>query len=831
MRKNSGFTLIELLIYLAIFAIAAGLLSGILAVFVRVQSQEAAGAELTQQLSFVQSTVQRLVREAVNIENPAGAASNSLILRMASPALDPTVISSDSDAIYLRQGTGAVNPLTSDRVRVSQFEVVKYENPGAHAVVQLDFSLTYNSQRVYQQITRGLKTSIGRVTAATFDDSLLPNTASNSFTIGNPTYPWRSLTLSNLLNLGQLTADPQSGQQNGSIYYNSVDNAFRGYKNLAWADLGVGWSASGNDIYNTNSGNVGIGINPPQYKLDVTGNFRVSDTSIFSGNATFSGNVGIGTINPAYKLEVNGNVSLGSALYTLGSSAQGGVDSYTKLMLHADGSDQGTSFTDSSSGAKTVTNTETYDSYTKLMLHMEGGGNSFTDSAASKTVTANGDVAQTTIPYLGSKSAVFDGSGDYLSLADSNDWDFGTGDFTVDFWVKFASIGANNALFDLGSYNANAGFSAYATAGNTIQIFTNGGSPIYAPIWNPSTNWHHIAMTRSGTSFRVFVDGTQSGSAVTNSVDIQAGSTGITIGDSPAGADPFGPGLNGWIDEFRVSKGIARWTANFTPPSSPYGKVYTVTGTKKFGTASGLFDGSGSYLSLADSADWDFWDADFTIDFWVRFNNKTGYQHFFQHHQDGSSYIEFFKEDSDKLQFRAVTGGVWKGNYITTSAPTINNNTWYHVAFVRNGNTPYIFLDGTSLSLYTWSSFATLGALSGNVYIGSDMLNGSPPPISFLNGYLDELRVSKGLARWTSNFTPPSVPYDSGTPGSTNVGIGTASPGYLLEVNGTLQAADFYSGDGTQGLTNSTSYWLCTDATCTAKCQATIKDGLITGCP
>ena len=63
-----------------------------------------------------------------------------------------------------------------------------------------------------------------------------------------------------------------------------------------------------------------------------------------------------------------------------------GVDSYTKLMLHADGSDQGTSFTDSSSGAKTVANAETYDSYTKLMLHTDGSGNSFTDSAASKSV-------------------------------------------------------------------------------------------------------------------------------------------------------------------------------------------------------------------------------------------------------------------------------------------------------------------------------------------------------------------------------------------------------------------------------------------------------------
>src|SRR3989344_8119790 len=373
MRKNSGFTLIELLIYLAIFAIAAGLLSGILAVFVRVQSQEAAGAELTQQLSFVQSTVQRLVREAVNIENPAGTASSSLILRMTSPSLDPTIISSDSDAVYLQQGGGAVNPLTSDRVKIAQFEVVKYENPGAHAVVQLDFSLTYNSQRAYQQITRGLKTSIGRVTAATFDDSLLPNTAPNSFTIGNQTYPWNSLTLSNLLNLGQLTADPQAGQQNGSIYYNSVDNAFRGYKNLAWADLGVGWSASGNDIYNTNLGNVGIGTASPAAKLHidqadatqdaertalsiyrnglgfgtyslVTNYFSNDYLAIKTGSGDYAlaiknanGNVGIGTTSPGSTagvtkvLEIANNANVGLVLSTLGARREIYTDSNNAL--------------------------------------------------------------------------------------------------------------------------------------------------------------------------------------------------------------------------------------------------------------------------------------------------------------------------------------------------------------------------------------------------------------------------------------------------------------------------------------------------------------------
>ena len=92
-----------------------------------------------------------------------------------------------------------------------------------------------------------------------------------------------------------------------------------------------------------------------------------------------------------------------------------GVDSYTKLMLHADGSDQGTSFTDSSTTPKTVTNTETYDSYTKLMLHME---NNVTDSAAGKTVTNNNVTFSNSVYKMGGYSGVFNGSNAYLFLAD-----------------------------------------------------------------------------------------------------------------------------------------------------------------------------------------------------------------------------------------------------------------------------------------------------------------------------------------------------------------------------------------------------------------------------
>ena len=86
------------------------------------------------------------------------------------------------------------------------------------------------------------------------------------------------------------------------------------------------------------------------------------------------------------------------------SADQNGIDSYTKLMLHADGSDQGTSFTDSSATPKTVTDTETYDSYTKLMLHME---NNVTDSAAGKTVTNNNVTFSSSVYKMGGYSGVF----------------------------------------------------------------------------------------------------------------------------------------------------------------------------------------------------------------------------------------------------------------------------------------------------------------------------------------------------------------------------------------------------------------------------------------
>ena len=192
------------------------------------------------------------------------------------------------------------------------------------------------------------------------------------------------------------------------------------------------------------------------------------------------------------------------------------------------------------------------------------GSTSFPDSSAtSATVTASGNAqVDTAQSKFGGASCLLDGSGDQLSVADNAAWDFGTGDFAIDFWVRFNSVASfpqtyfsRNNFSEMRLQNDDA---------NTIVLFLM-GSEILSRAWTPSTGtWYHIAITRSGTDLRLFIDGVQQGATVTNSTNV-SGSSAILIGQT-AGVNT----VNGWIEEFRISKGAARWTANFTPPTTAY---------------------------------------------------------------------------------------------------------------------------------------------------------------------------------------------------------------------------------------------------------------------
>lgn len=221
----------------------------------------------------------------------------------------------------------------------------------------------------------------------------------------------------------------------------------------------------------------------------------------------------------------------------------GGNDSFTKLLLHSDGADAGTTFIDSSASANTMT----------------AVGNAQIDTAQS---------------VFGGCSMLLDGTGDRVTTPDSASWNFGAGDFTVDLRVRWRTTptGVQTMIAQYDSSGANQrSWQIYWGSSNLNFLYSTNGTGSIGPItfsWSPSSaTWYHVAISRSGNNLRAFIDGTQIGTTQTLSSTLFNSTAVLTIGDnSGGGTQPW----DGWLDEIRVSTGTARWTANFTPPAGPY---------------------------------------------------------------------------------------------------------------------------------------------------------------------------------------------------------------------------------------------------------------------
>jgi hypothetical protein len=216
-----------------------------------------------------------------------------------------------------------------------------------------------------------------------------------------------------------------------------------------------------------------------------------------------------------------------------------GIDSFTMLLLHCDGTDASTTFTDSSTDGVNSPHT------------MTANGNAQIDTAQSKFGTASG---------------LFDGTGDYVDATSSADFGFGTGDFTFDFWIRFATVA------DTHYFISRTGGSQFIFWFNGSNLFLyNGASNFLSNAWSPSANtWYHLEWDRSGSNNYMFIDGVQQGATTSDSTDYGASGT-LSVSNVTTSS------VNGWMDEVRISKGIARHTANFTPESSAYSVASTST--------------------------------------------------------------------------------------------------------------------------------------------------------------------------------------------------------------------------------------------------------------
>lgn len=421
------------------------------------------------------------------------------------------------------------------------------------------------------------------------------------------------------------------------------------------------------------------------------------------------------------------------------------------------------------------------DEYTKLLLHADGD---LSDSHHNLTYKGGVKFDYVATP-VGNGAYYFDGTNDYIEIPDSDDWNFGSSDFCIEAWVKADDIIGFRVWQQEQDFDNRHGLVYESTYGLSYLVRQDETAIIWAKgTFSPVVDtWYHVAVTRSGNTFRIFVDGSD--------VTYEGGSNSSTIpnfsGSCYVGARS-GAGiwtnLNGNISDLRITKGDARYTSNFTPPterlaadastvlllsgSGDYGttghSIATYNGVKessdnyKFGSGAFYFDGSNDYLSVPDSDDWNFGSGDFTIDCWLKRTSTGAVQPIISQRDGPTDYPFWFVRfnSNDKLYLHSRDASnfheIWEENTATIADTTI----WHHIAFVRNSGIVTLYVDGTS------SPISTSFTLNHQWADSNTSLNiGKEYTTDLFQGYIDELRISKGIARWTSDFDVPTKEYGS----------------------------------------------------------------------
>jgi hypothetical protein len=488
---------------------------------------------------------------------------------------------------------------------------------------------------------------------------------------------------------------------------------------------------------------------------------------------------------------------------TLGSTAvvtqSTNVFTVTPSSTAADGGTFSLTFT-ASDGINVATSTSAFilsftvanSRYTTLLATAvsTGDNNNITDASSSNhTITVAGDThAGTFSPYRhGGYSVEFDGDGDYLQTTLSET--IGTSQFTIECWVRMSTVGGPEGVFGIDT-------TALPSSANGLAVFTR--SSTYSYNWgflcngtqtNSSTapsagTWYHLALVRDSNNLvTMYIDGTSIASST------EAGSIGgdvLTIGIYWTGTF----GWNGNIQDFRIIKGTAVYTANFTPPTQsltaitntslltchlPYiadgssnAHTITVNGnvtTNPFihydhaeydtGTHGGSvhFDGTGDWLAASSgSTDFGFGTGDFTMEFWLNPTTVTN---------PAQSLLSMLTSASDTAPhiYLDTTIRFFESGSDRITGSTLAAGQWYHIALCKASSNTKLFVNGTQVG-NTYSDSRNYGTNKPCV-VGSYYSGGSVVTTSTVNSYISDLRVVKGTAVYTSNFTAPTAPLSS----------------------------------------------------------------------
>jgi hypothetical protein len=460
---------------------------------------------------------------------------------------------------------------------------------------------------------------------------------------------------------------------------------------------------------------------------------------------------------------------------------------------------QGIIAIDTGTGAPAVV-TDPYWSSVSMLLHGDGvnaaQNNTFLDGSTNNfTVTRFGNTTQgsfnpfvATYPYntaVNGGSAYLDGTGDYLSLPSNAAFQFPiNGSFTIECWIRLTTTGVYQYAYSAGTATGATDlyFGVYNTNVMAFVVSSGLGVGSYLALGTTAlvaNTWYHIAVTRSTSTIRFFLNGAAETIASTSGTSSVAMPS--IVGPAYVGTY-FGSAsfLNGYISNLRVVNGTAVYTAAFTPSTTPLtaitntallmgftnGAIYdnaelnnleTVstaqisTSIFKYGTGSVKFNGTTDYLITPAKTALYFAAGDFTIEGWIykSANGSAGFDVFYQLGSNASVL------DGCDLEISSSRGYVF---YVPGIGITLqynvspNDSTWHHVAVSRTGNNTRLFVDGTQQAIYT--SAYTIPSTATVATIGTGVVGTYP-----FNGYIDDFRLTKGVGRYTANFTPPTAAF------------------------------------------------------------------------
>lgn len=318
----------------------------------------------------------------------------------------------------------------------------------------------------------------------------------------------------------------------------------------------------------------------------------------------------------------------------------------------------------------------------------------------------------TSILKFGGASVVYGGSS-ALASGDSSDWDFGTSNFTIDTWFRWSQLpgsgGLEQSVLDVGGgVSTSTGVTLLFTGTGELDVYINGNQNAFG--FNPFVinNWYHLAVVRNSTNLTVYIDGT-AGATIANSSNVIGSTTGLIIGRAFGATTYY---FQGWLDELRITKGLARWTANFTPPTSEF--VSSLIQQRRLLCASG----TGIYYSTDIGRTWA-----------LAQTSRTATINYFGFCKD---YVINTNENYDVPQYWAGTMGTYFAN-INTASPmckhSLSNQGFLILLNESSNKSSFYYVDQNSMFNSVFNSFKlptdrndelTAGiGLRNNLYISS----------------------------------------------------------------------------------------------------------------